>query len=434
MDRPTNRTEAHTRSSRLDQDEALVLASRQPALDLCRSVQFPGRGEGESVPSGPVLVTGDAGVGKTWLWRRLEAESRPGHRWIAVDLTPSDDPVDFYRLIAHELGLIDPATTGPATSRVGLVDVLDGRRADGERISLVVEEAHNLSSELWEEVRVLANRLDRPGGFASMILVGQTSLALRFLTRPFAAIEARLASRVHLGPIGVDEARELLTRLQPSREWPDDEVETLHRDASGNPRRLLRQAYARIASANRQLEQKAPNQGRSENRVTTAIGHRLSDASARRFSAGQQAPVAAPIASSMPLTGPPKPPIQADENMIEVGWAPEEASSLGARDGSQSQSLGTPAPPEGSEEAVRDHYAALQAWREWSENQVRRTHPPLEADEDELEDEIEDIEDEAPGNTPSPLVDRPTVRAEGEQKFAPFGQLFSKMAHARDLE
>ena len=30
--------------------------------------------------------------------------------------------------------------------------------------------------------------------------------------------------------------------------------------------------------------------------------------------------------------------------------------------------------------------------------------------------------------------DRPTVRAEGEQKFAPFGQLFSRMAQAREPE
>jgi hypothetical protein len=173
------------------------------------------------------------------------------------------------------------------------------------------------------------------------------------------------------------------------------------------------------------MDREALEDGRPENREAAAIGQRVAE---------RHAPIEGPAASPMPLTGPARPPIQVEDNMIEVGWAPEESSSPGGRDEDSRPKASTPAAAEGGEEAVRDHYAALQAWREWTENQVRRTPPPLDHSEDELEDEIEEVEEDGLGTNPSPVAGRPTVRVEGEQKFAPFGQLFSKMAHAREPE
>jgi hypothetical protein len=392
MDRPTTRTDADARGSRLDPHEAFVLPSRRPALNRCRGAIEAGGGIG----IGPILLTGNAGVGKTWLWRRLRDESPPSRRWIGVDLTPANDPAEFYRLIAHELGRIEP-------TRVDLVDYLAELQADGERLILAIEEAHNLSMPVWEEVRVLANRLGRPGGFASMVLVGQTSLARRFSTRPFASIEARLASKVHLGPIDVDEARELLTGLRPGREWSVEEVEALHRDGAGNPGRMLRML--------------GPLDSPSIALLATRPG-----------------PVPllvppSPMASPDPLTGPGRPPIRVEENMIEVGWSPDDAPSPGE----EVEEPGVPVPTASGEEAVLDHYAALQAWREWSENQARRTQPSPDLSEAGPEDDVEIDEDEA-NPLPQPQADRPKVWSEGEQAFAPFGQLFSKMAQAREPE
>ena len=411
MDRPTTRKEADASGTRTETGRAFVLPSRRNALDLCRSAVLR-RDEPDEGRAGPVLLTGDAGVGKTWLWRRLEAEAPIGARWISVDLTPSDRPGDFYRMIGHELGLIDPGSKAQPPSRVALLDVLEGREADGERVHLVVEEAHNLSGDLWEEVRVLANRLDRPGGFASIVLVGQTSLAVRFATRAFAAMATRLAARLHLGPIGVDEAGELLARARPHREWSADELEILHRDASGNPSKLLRLVQPRPVSPPVAIEAPRPE---------------------------PVAEVATPraAASPGPLTGPAKPPIRSDDNMIEVGWSPDESPAPASVEGAPARKPGPPAPSEGGEESVRDHYAALQAWREWTENQVRHAPEAAQAveveDEDEIDEEAEEEIDD-PRFIPPARADRPTVRAEGEQKFAPFGQLFSRMAQAREPE
>ncbi len=367
-----------------------MLPSRRPALDDCRG----------ALGAGPVLLTGEAGVGKTWLWRRLEAEAPPSRRWACVDLTPSNGPAEFYRLIGREIGLTEPGGAGP--SRVEVADHLAERHADGERMALVIDEAHNLAPEVWEEVRVLANRLDRPDGFAALLLVGQTALARRFSAHPLASIEARLAARVHLGPIDVDEAAELLARLRPGRDWPRGEVEALHRDAAGNPRRMLR-------------------------RVRVAPIPRLAEA--------RPGPI--PIASAPadarppvpgPLAGPSRPPLRVEDNLIEVGWSPEDPDHPPSGSGRLAPAA-TRGQAEAGEESVNDHYAALQAWREWADNQGRlgTGADPDRAQADAIDDRA-GAEADDPAEDAAPVADRPTVWADGQQSFAPFSQLFSRLA------
>jgi len=399
MDRPTTRTEADARSPDLDPHGAFLLPSRGPALELCRA----------SIGAGPILVTGDAGVGKTWLWRRLAAESPGSCRWLGVDLTPADGPADLYRLIGRELGLTEPGASG--AGRVEIADYLAERRVDGDRRALVVEEAHNVSPAVWEEVRVLANRLDRADGFAALLLVGQTALARRFSARPLASIEARLAARVHLGPIDADEALVLLAHLRPGRDWTREEAEAIHRDSAGNPRRMLRRTPPPPRPA-----------------PVAAV--------ARPIAAPMSTPT--PAIAHTPAPGQPRPPLRSEENLIEVGWSPDDAADPAGSDQAPGfRAAGVPR-AESGEEAVHDHYAALQAWREWAENQGRRGEV---ASDRALADEI-DEGSHAEANdelaVPPPLADRATVWADGQESFAPFSQLFSRMAQsqprARDPE
>ncbi len=101
---------------------ALILDSRREALASLRTAILR--------KSGPVLLTGEAGSGKTWLWRRLAGELASNWRWIGVDLSPADVPTDLYRLIAHALGL--PSAEGQGGSRTALASFLEERSAEGE--------------------------------------------------------------------------------------------------------------------------------------------------------------------------------------------------------------------------------------------------------------------------------------------------------------
>src|SRR3954468_7122452 len=65
---------------------------------------------------GIVLVTGDAGGGKTWLRGRIQAELPANWRGASIDPSPANDAAEFYRLVGHALGL--PKAKDLGSSRV----------------------------------------------------------------------------------------------------------------------------------------------------------------------------------------------------------------------------------------------------------------------------------------------------------------------------
>ena len=370
----------HDGARRGDDGQDFALPSRLAAIEACRAALQPGEG-GEA---GPILLTGEAGAGKTWLWRRLAAERREGCRWLAVDLAPSSDPAELHRSLGHALGL---AGSGPDRDRRPLADFLAEQAEEGRRWSLVVDEAHNAPPDVLEELRLLSNRLGGPDGFASMILAGQTRLARRLATAPFAALEARIASRIHLRPIDADEARLLLDDRRPGRSWAVAEVDELHREAAGNPRRLLR-----LASSTRP---KPTRSSRPE--VSTS-----------------------PPPVALPRLGVDRPPLRVEEGLIEVGWeGPEDdESSTPALAPAPRRALTTVAPEiaagPAEDEPIDDPYAALQARHERARN---RGLQPAQAPVD-VEDAEED--DDLPAQ----------FQAHESQDFAPYSQLFSRLKQA----
>ena len=129
---------------------------------------------------------------------------------------------------------------------------------------------------------MLANRLGRLEGFEGILLAGQTSLARRLGLRSLASLASRLVARVRLRPIDADEARTLLNARFVDRSWDVDVVERLHRDAWGNPGRL-------VALADR-LAPKGPRPSRKAETIATSAQNsqrsrprRSSGRASRRF-------------------------------------------------------------------------------------------------------------------------------------------------------
>jgi type II secretory pathway predicted ATPase ExeA len=376
------------RSSR-DRDAVRILPSRRAALAACRS----------ALDRGPVLITGEAGIGKSWLAARLTDSAGPLLSWVTLDLTPATDPAGLLRLLGHELGLEG------AADRIALGDFLAEQAADRRRWGLILDETHGASGLVLEEIRVISNRLGRADGFSGLVLVGQTPLARRLATRSLSALEARLAARVHLRPIDADEARALLEWTGDSDREADPEwMERIHRESGGNPRRLL--ALAAVAHSRPSTDQR-----NAEEPGTPTMT--------------QPAPV-----QPVGRLGENRPPIRVEEGLIEVGWEPEADAAL--------EPAGEANRTDPEPVAVNDHYAALQAWDEWARNQGRQAEEAtatraaawIEAPSTALQTDEGRDEPETGGETPS----GPHVWAEGQQGFAPYGQLFTRLRQSRDSE
>jgi type II secretory pathway predicted ATPase ExeA len=375
------------------QPESVILPSRRQSLSAIQA----------ALQSGPVLLTGEAGIGKTWLARRLRCETATNLRWIEVDLAPSTDPDDLFRAVAHSLGL--ELSGGEDDVRFSVAEALAEQAIDGRRWGLCVDEAQVASNDVLEEVRVLSNRLGQSGGFAALLIIGQTPLSRRVDRRTLAALEARLSLRAHLRPLDADEAKLLLDGMTGGDTINPDQSDDLHRASEGNPQRLLRLAGGLLGSRR-------------------ALATPLNDSPT-------------PNETSVEIL-PSRPPLSVGEGMIEVGWDadPEMSGSVTVTPPSSTVStnhLQSTIPHDGetpNEEPVSDHYAALQAWNEWARNQGRGSAIQPSGDDAIVE---ADLEHELAEPVGTALQENATVWAEGQQGFAPYSHLFSRL-QSKDIE
>jgi general secretion pathway protein A len=428
------------RSVHAQGDRALEfpVSSRRDALEaLRREVEVDG--------SGPVLLTGEPGAGKTWLWRLLVRGLAPRWRWLSVDISAALDTAEFLELVGHGLG-ISPGDH-PVRTRLALARALEEEETEGRSWILVVENAQNLMEQVWTELDRLIHGMAAASGFASIILVGPTELARLLATRPRRTLASRLTGHVHLLPLDLDECRALIESVCGEGALDRPLVEEIHRNAAGNPRRVLQLLRGRTAGVGGPLRRacaaslKSPELLREE---PDAEFHPTTDDD---FSRSDRALAAAPMAgASRELPGPSlegplvpsRPPLRVEEGLIEVGWGGnlETDSDVGieaepepaAVESVLAHGPGTCELP--TEEPIEDHYAALQAWTEWARNRGRDSSsdfeppPPHESS----------ISPEAMAGVEAGARESPRmagIRAESQHEHAPYSQLFSRLRQSK---
>lgn len=434
-----------------------TLPSRETALAMCL----------RGLAHGPVLITGEAGSGKSWLAERVGERTSSPRDWMSLDLCPSLEIGGLRMEIGRRLGI-----AGDVISAQTIADALTDETADGRRWGLVLDEVHLASNSLLEEIRVLVNHLGQPDAFESLVIVGQSHLKRRLSLRSAASLASRISARVHLNAIDADEAGVLIDHLAPGCAPDHASLERCHRDAAGNPRRLLMLARTRSEGSRPTSRSEPADEVLGFNRLPGSIRPKSVELPDRptgcdaiqdpdpdresRSEREQPSTTAIPFEPFLVRTpfGLERPPIVSEEGMIEVGWEPdlgedevdpiestEAANSepVVERDphaeGSGSAQL-NPSTGESDSERLADHYAALQAWEEWSSNQDRtidHRHVAMREAESASRlassfesDDRDDPYDDAPDHLASISSGmlRSKVRAEDQHVHSPFGQLF----------
>jgi type II secretory pathway predicted ATPase ExeA len=201
-----------------------------------------GLADGEGV----LLLTGPAGTGKTLLCHCLLERLAGSVESAFLTNSHFRDPAALLQAILYELSL-PYEDRDEQERRLALTDHLLTRFAAGRPTVLIVDEAQHLKPDLLEELRLLGNLEARAGKALQVVLAGQAEL-METLRRPeLASLRQRLAVRIELGPLPLQEAADYLLHhlrvagVQPETIVTDEVVEILARGSGGVPR-LLNQA------------------------------------------------------------------------------------------------------------------------------------------------------------------------------------------------
>src|SRR3569833_2503375 len=107
---------------------------------------------------GVVVVTGEVGTGKTLMLRCLLQLFKESSEIANANLFISRlSPHEFLHYTASDFGLKVEENTGKSALLLDLSRYVTSRGLQGLTTVLVIDEAHNLSMELLEEIRLLSN-------------------------------------------------------------------------------------------------------------------------------------------------------------------------------------------------------------------------------------------------------------------------------------
>ncbi len=199
------------------------------------------------------VIVGDTGAGKTVAVRAAVASlDRTKHTLVYLS-NPSGGCRGLYVAIATALGATPRFYKAEAITQTAALLAAEEHERH-RRVVFVIDEAHLLSPEQLEEIRLLTNaELDSASPFAA-ILIGQPALAVRLRQGIFAALDGRISVRYHIAGMDLAESINYLRHhlAHAGRTDPliaDDAAARLHRYANGMPRALNNAATAALIAA-----------------------------------------------------------------------------------------------------------------------------------------------------------------------------------------
>ena len=194
------------------------------------------------------LLTGEPGLGKTLvaqvLLERLGAEIAS----VVVTNSHFESRSALLQALLYDLALPYEGRSEQEL-RIALTDCLLARLGEGQRTVALIDEAHHLSAECLEELRLLAN-LESPKGRAlQVVLVGLPETLDALKTTALRALSQRLTARSTLGRLGIEESADYLLHqlrvagARPEAVLAEDALELLAKSAMGVPRLLNQLAH-----------------------------------------------------------------------------------------------------------------------------------------------------------------------------------------------
>jgi general secretion pathway protein A len=190
---------------------------------------------------GFVVITGEIGSGKTTLIQKLLSELDENVVVAKIFQTQLDE-VEFLQAVLVEFGL-NPFNA----KKVELIDMLNTFLVDNflelKQLLLIVDDAHNLSMKVLEEIRMLSGLETRKEKVLHVILVGQPSLNDMLDAPEMEQLLQRVRLRYHIKSLSESDTRDYIVhRLriagapQPESIFTPDTFPIIYKYTGGIPR------------------------------------------------------------------------------------------------------------------------------------------------------------------------------------------------------
>lgn len=193
---------------------------------------------------GFALLTGEVGLGKTLLCRYLLRHPPEGVRTAYV-FNPAQSYEDLLSTIHYDLTGESLIRLSSGQMQRAIYDHLLEMASTGCRAAVLIDEAHRLSPELLESLRLLSNLDTEKQKLLSLMLVGQPELDRTLALRALRPLAQRVALRQHLTPFNrVETGHYIHHRVLTARErdfdfeFTEAATSVIHRAAQGVPRRI----------------------------------------------------------------------------------------------------------------------------------------------------------------------------------------------------
>lgn len=158
---------------------------------------------------GLIVLTGEVGTGKTtalrWILRRLDSSVLA-----AYVFNPRLSIDEFYQHVTQMLGIKDWTNKSDLLTTMG--KVLEERHRRGLRTVIIIDEAHELSDYVLEEIRLLLNFESDDAKHLQIVLTGQPELRDKLNQQNLRQLKQRVALRCSMHPFpNVEEVDRYIT-------------------------------------------------------------------------------------------------------------------------------------------------------------------------------------------------------------------------------
>jgi type II secretory pathway predicted ATPase ExeA len=195
---------------------------------------------GISARKGFLVLVGEVGTGKTTLLRRALSGFDPRRVFTSFVFNPLLEPLDFLQFVMADFGI----ATGSRTKSGMLIQFnrwLVERFRHQETCVVLVDEAQNLSWELFEEIRLLTNLETSSEKLLQIVLSGQPELEDKLRQPNVRQLRQRIAMWCRTQPITHAQtsayiAQRLLVAGSSEPLFTGEAVNAIYRASRGIPR------------------------------------------------------------------------------------------------------------------------------------------------------------------------------------------------------